>query len=90
MTTSSGISMEKLAGIIEAVTGTPAHTVTPATTFVDVGGDPLERYEIYGLIEAEFRLMLSERELEATLNMGELAALIDRKLAEQHARGRAA
>ena len=76
-------TFDKLAGLIERVTGTPASNISMATTIGDVTDDDFERYEIYLEIESDFGIVLDDADLEFIGTVGEFAGKIDVKLQRQ-------
>jgi Phosphopantetheine attachment site. len=83
-------TFETITSVIERVTGIPAASITPATTFVDVSADSLDHVEIFLEVEREFDdIDLDQDALDLVGTFGQLADLVDRAIADR-AQARAA
>lgn len=72
-------TLKHIAAIISGVTGVPAHSITPATRWNDIGGNSLDLVDVIVQAEAEFGVDISEDECDAVCTAGELAALVETK-----------
>jgi acyl carrier protein len=74
--------MDKLTGILRDLFDDYTGPITPATTAEDVPDwDSLAQVKLMVQVERAFGIRFEAREVTAPQNVGELAALIDKKLA---------
>ena len=70
----------RVAVIVSSVTGKTIQEVSPGVRWNDIGADELDLAEIYGAVESEFLIELTDSDTEYLATVGDLVAVIEKKM----------
>ena len=84
MTTEKTVEVEEtLRKIVAKITRNENVTITPTTTFKEIGADSLDVVQIMVAIEEAYDIELVDEEMKALTNMGGFIDYVKKKVAEK-------
>jgi acyl carrier protein len=79
------IDFDRIAAQISAVISVPAERLTPEATIAELVPDSFMFVEVAVDLQEEFDVVLTQHDLKGVHTLGDLAALLQRRRAEQSA-----